>query len=346
MVYKLAEVTGETLPFQDGDLAINVVYIIVDSVGIVAWMLVLVAMARNISPTQILNISLCISDLFQLTASFVHMASNFYHNGWKMGHQGCVTYEIFAVVSAITSGLTLTAIAVDRYLTIFHDHILTTAKALKVTFALWFIAFQFALYPYYFGTSDYSVAMTSAKTQCTLNWQTPTTLDTAIVAFLLCLIFASFNTMVFVYFKIVTIYLRRDKTKKVAGTQTATQQQVKDANATSLEKKLTIKAIALTLNFVGILSPYVLAMMYEMISKQNTAPSFDATVGLLFLSSSVLNPILFYYFDARIKRSVNDLLGIKPPTEQRKQKKQEDEKPVEIDMLNEMDTQKIGSNKS
>jgi len=110
------------------------------------------------TPTNLMIVNLAISDLIMLTTNFPIFAYNCFSGGrWMFSADACAVYACLGAVTGVCSIWTLVFISWDRYNIIcngFQGPKLTQGKAAGACFFSWFMAFGWAMPPF-FGWGKY-----------------------------------------------------------------------------------------------------------------------------------------------------------------------------------------------
>uniref|UniRef100_F6SHJ1 G-protein coupled receptors family 1 profile domain-containing protein n=1 Tax=Ornithorhynchus anatinus TaxID=9258 RepID=F6SHJ1_ORNAN len=110
------------------------------------------------TPANMFIINLSISDFFMsLTQAPVFFASSL-HKRWIFGEKGCQLYAFCGALFGITSMITLTVIALDRYFVITRPlasiGVISKKRALLILTGVWFYSLAWSLPPF-FGWSEW-----------------------------------------------------------------------------------------------------------------------------------------------------------------------------------------------
>ena len=110
------------------------------------------------------------------------------------------------------------------------------------------------------------------------------------------------NNRFFVFFKNQSV-LRR---KEAGGEMSQNEIMVLTPKSKKLLKKLVLVTTTFLLSFMPLATSFVVMMA----TKAEVPDIAEAIVYAVFVIGLLLNPILIYLLDAKMKRSVNEILGI------------------------------------
>lgn len=283
-------------------------YILIVAVAIVGNLLVCYAILANRNlrnnPTNLLLLSLAVSDLFTVTLAVPFDIEGLFLNGvWNHGKAMCITWNTVYLITVPTSILTLLAISVDRYKTLSdplgrfrRSEFMTPNRALIVILILWLYSIFWAFLPLmgwlekgeepiYKGSC--MVPFTKAYTTLTtaLNW-----------------IFPLLITCVFY----ILIYLIARKHHKFTNTSgLPTKKPSKEDNKRYLKNLKAAKTTAMfVMAFFICWLPYSCFSIASNLDGDNWKEfPFKVYVVLLMLGylNSALNPFLFAFRNKRFK---------------------------------------------
>ena len=282
-------------------------YILIVAVAVVGNLLVCYAILANRNlrnnPTNLLLLSLAVSDLLTVTLAVPFDVEGLFLNGvWKHGKAMCITWTMMYLIAVPTSILTLLAISVDRYKTLRdplgrfrRSEFLTPNRALIVILILWFYSIAWAFLgmgwleegeePIYKGSCmlPFTKAYTTLTT--TLNW-----------------IFPLLITCVF-YLLIYLIARKHHKFTNTSGLPT--KKHSKESNKRYLKNLKAAKTTAMfVMAFFICWIPYSIFSIAANLDGDNWKEfPYKLYVVLLMLGylNSALNPFLFAFRNKRFK---------------------------------------------
>uniref|UniRef100_A0A3Q2ZTB7 Opsin 4a (melanopsin) n=1 Tax=Kryptolebias marmoratus TaxID=37003 RepID=A0A3Q2ZTB7_KRYMA len=171
-----------SFPFRTVDVpdhahyTIGSVILAIGITGIIGNILVIYAFSRSRSlrtPANMFIINLAITDLLMcITQSPIFFTTSM-HKKWIFGEKGCELYAFCGALFGICSMITLTVIAIDRYVVITRPlasiGVLSRKRALLILMAVWVYSLGWSLPPF-FGWSAY--VPEGLLTSCTWDYMT------------------------------------------------------------------------------------------------------------------------------------------------------------------------------
>ncbi|XP_004703517.1 visual pigment-like receptor peropsin [Echinops telfairi] len=138
------------------------------------------------TPTNAMIINLAVTDIGVSSIGYPMSAASDLHGSWKFGYAGCQVYAGLNIFFGMASIGLLTAVAVDRYLTICHPdrgRRMTSNTYVGMILGAWINGFLWALLPV-IGWASYAPDPTGAT--CTINWRENDAFRRAMFALLQC----------------------------------------------------------------------------------------------------------------------------------------------------------------
>lgn len=105
----------------------------------------------------------------------------------------------------------------------------------------------------------------------------------------------------FAYTSIIKMYLTSNRKKK----GTAQSLVLNDK-----ERKLIIKSLAITLNYVACFLLMLIKLIYEVSTSRAVPEEFDMATTFMYILNPPLNYALLFYFDANVKMCILELFGL------------------------------------
>jgi hypothetical protein len=311
----------------DGQLPGFIAHLVLGIVGFFGGVVALLGLRNTpLSPHLKLVISLVAADLYFCMSVIVYDVGNIAAGGWVFGGIGCVVDAIIITSSCFASVLTLLAITFERYLTVIHSVELTDQQTRKLIFGIWGLSHSITLIPIVSGTWNTAYSLNASFLVCTISWAEWSPAPILMESLALLTLMSCLSMMVFGYTRIVLKYLEaRGKLKSTKFGTTTDEGTLKSANMgtskgaptteastvyTPEAKKLLIKTIILTLNYVFGWSPYLIKMLYEIATRNPIPYQWDIVCTMFALNNSALNSYLLMVLDPRIKNGVKQLFGI------------------------------------
>jgi hypothetical protein len=237
------------------------------------------------------------------------------------------------VGTACTSMLSLYSITLEQYLAIFHDIHLTNGQITLGSALIWIGTTLLVGLPGFLHITNEAISLNSSKLGCVGSWhkQTPISLMLTWAACMTTMLTTNFN--IYAYARIIKLYWQKRKLDH-KQTDTTKQPQVQNISKpiTIQEKKLLIRAITLCLCFIFCWYMYLLLMIISSVTGRPVQPWFDVAASYCGQMNAILNPILLYSFDGRIRKSCKQVFGFELLNHPNP--KQKVSKPSEMDLEN------------
>ncbi|KAJ3304988.1 hypothetical protein HDV03_002070 [Kappamyces sp. JEL0829] len=304
------------LYYTEQDRAFAVLNMAVALPGLLASAVVLAAMLQSPSshPTYYLLANYTLSSLMVTGVNLVYTLTNLASGGWRFNQTGCIANHILAFITVSVSGLTLTAITLERYLCFFYRYYLTVRMTFVWLALIWVFSSTLAFLPLMLSITSATISVQPSKLLCLFTWSSHDSVMLTISSIVLLFITTLVTLLVFAYAHIVYTYTQLLLTaSQNAAKNGEGLSQEREREQQSNETVLLRKAIAITLSFVIGWTPYLVLIVASMVQGQPVSPFFDSVCVILAMVSSVLSPFLLYYFDPRIKLSVKRLFGWQEP---------------------------------
>ncbi|KAJ3270748.1 hypothetical protein HDV01_007440 [Terramyces sp. JEL0728] len=331
------QLSSSILSFEDsGEVAGLAIHTVMGVAGAVGVLVVLFAtLPRKNSPSTMLLLSLCWADLvFCLSAVIFDLV----YGGWSSGKLGCLLDTLLVLGGCFASVLTIFAITLERYLAVMYGKILKFSEIWIMIGLIWVLSFLIATFPWYTGTYGYVLALQPGRQICTVAWWDRHPMNILMLTLCLLTLAASVSFIFFAYF---LKYFQTQAAVKVSGGKPSLQSSTTDpvpekkaikssakASAQSSssqatkselisapkdkEMMLLIKAIIISGTFIFCWTPYLLMIIYSLITALPAPPFWDSLISIAALLNSAVNPILLITLDSRIRSYVVELLHLKP----------------------------------
>jgi hypothetical protein len=310
----------------DGQLPGFIAHLILGLIGFFGGLVVLLGLRNtSLSPHLKLVISLVAADLYFCLSVIIYDIGNIAAGGWVFGGIGCVVDAIIITSSCFASVLTLLAITFERYLTVIHSVELNDRQTYKLIFGIWALSHSITFIPIVSATWDTAYSLNASFLVCTISWAEWSPAPILMESLALLTLMSCLSMMVFGYTRIVLKYLEaRGKLKSTQFGTTTDEGTKKSASvgptqsistteaATTYSpeaKRLLMKTIILTLNYVFGWSPYLIKMLYEIATRNPIPYQWDIVCTMFALNNSALNSYLLMGLDPRIKDGVKQLVS-------------------------------------
>uniref|UniRef100_A0A8C3E9I5 Opsin 4 n=1 Tax=Corvus moneduloides TaxID=1196302 RepID=A0A8C3E9I5_CORMO len=277
---------------------IGVVILIVGITGTLGNFLVFYAFCRSRSlqtPANILIINLAISDFLIL------------YKHWIFGEKGCELYAFCGALFGITSMITLTVIALDRYFVITKPlasvGVTSKKKALIILVGVWLYSLAWSLPPF-FGWSAY--VPEGLLTSCSWDYMTFTPSVRAYTMLLFCFVF--FIPLIAIIYSYVSIFeaiKKANKSVQTFGCKRGNKEFQKQYQRMKNEWKMAKIALIVILFFVVSWSPYSVVALVAFAGYSHVLTPFMHSIPAVIAKASVIhNPIIYAITHPKYRRAI------------------------------------------
>lgn len=274
----------------------------IDVICLFLWVIVISAICRDsylrTDLNSLLILSIALGDLLLCGMTISSAVINHDRGGYALGFYGCVAESSIISISFCALGLSNVAISLDRYLSFVHGFEKSYKKTLLLLSTAWTIAVASPLIMI-ITKLPLSVDLI-ADMVCMPDFASSDPYIRGWLIFCATAIMMAMLTIVFCYTAIYRFYIstpRALRRKNSAGTKQKSH-------------RLLVKFCIITCAFVIYLLPLLSLFVSMLATSQQPSSLFFFLATLVFQSGSLLNPILFYFLDARVKRSVNEMFSI------------------------------------
>ncbi|KAM9831196.1 LOW QUALITY PROTEIN: opsin 4b [Neosynchiropus ocellatus] len=277
---------------------IGVVILAVGITGIIGNFLVIYAFCRQVSlrtPSNVFIINLAITDFFMCLTQTPTFFINSMHKRWIFGKQGCEVYAFCGALFGICGMMTLTVIAVDRYVVITRPlaslGVMSRKKALSIVAAAWVYSMGWSLPPF-FGWSAY--VPEGLMTSCSWDYMTftPSVRSYTMLLFIF-VFFIPLAIIIFCYCRIFRAI--RDTTRAVTKMNCErTRDSAKKFHRLRSEWKMAKIALIVILLFVISWAPYSCAALTAFAGYADLlTPYMNSVPAVIAKASAIHNPIIY-----------------------------------------------------
>ncbi|XP_040204364.1 opsin-5-like [Rana temporaria] len=280
-----------------------VIIAILSAVGNLAVLATAVKCSSHLKSPDLLSINLAITDFGMAITMYPLAIASAWNHAWIGGQPTCLYYALMGFFFGVASMMTLTAMAVIRYLvtsTTTSTRNTIKKQAIYILIAgIWLYALLWAIFPLvgwgHYGPEPFGIS-------CTIAWaefQNSTNGFSFIISmFILCTI-APAVTIITCYTRIVW---------KLHKAYQEIQNYDKIPNATRMERKLTLMAILVSVGFLVSWTPYAVVSFWSMFRSSTSIPPTVSLLPCLFAkSSTAFNPIIYYTFSKTFRQKVKQL---------------------------------------
>ncbi|KAG8519424.1 Visual pigment-like receptor peropsin [Galemys pyrenaicus] len=248
------------------------------------------------TPTNAIIINLAVTDIGVSSIGYPMSAASDLHGRWKFGYTGCQVYAGLNIFFGMASIGLLTAVAVDRYLTICRPDAgssRTTHTYVSMILGAWTNGLFWALMPIS-GWASYAPDPTGAT--CTVNWRRN---DTFFVSYTMTVVAVNFivplTVMCYCYFRVarsIGCHTTRP------GTETLNRDWLDQVDVTKM-------SVMMILMFLVAWSPYSIVCLWASFGDPEKIPPSVAITAPLFAKSSTLyNPCIYVIANKKFRRAM------------------------------------------
>ncbi|KAI8909161.1 hypothetical protein EDD86DRAFT_276066 [Gorgonomyces haynaldii] len=279
---------------------------------------------RKVRNETLLFLNVMWADLLYCLGSTVFGSYQFATGKFLFEETGCVIEGTMVIMSCCLSMLTLSAIAIERYLIVVHGFNLSNNQMRTMMITILVVSVLISFWPIYTWSFPDSIGIYPTLILCTLSsWDKhPMTIAQLSLAFTI--ILGTSNILTFCYLQIYLKYhntvrslneglkeVEEPSIRTVSGQIQSTETSKIHSRRDKLERKVLIKCVTITAVFLICWVPYVFRLIYEIATEDVVSGHLDGFLCFICLFNSMLNPFLLYFFDGAIKSAVHELLGIK-----------------------------------
>ncbi|KAM8956987.1 melanopsin [Lycaon pictus] len=248
------------------------------------------------TPSNMFIINLAVSDFFMsFTQAPVFFASSL-HKRWLFGEAGCEFYAFCGALFGITSMITLTAIALDRYLVITHPlaavGVVSKRRAALVLLGVWLYALAWSLPPF-FGWSAY--VPEGLLTSCSWDYMSFTPSVRAYTMLLFCFVF--FLPLLVIVYCYVFIFRAIRETGQALQTFRACEggaRSPRQRQRLQREWKMAKMELLVILLFVLSWAPYSAVALTAFAGYSHVlTPYMNSVPAVIAKASAIHNPIIY-----------------------------------------------------
>ncbi|KAJ3270750.1 hypothetical protein HDV01_007442 [Terramyces sp. JEL0728] len=208
---------------------------------------------------------------------------------------------------------------------------------------IWGFSLVIAFFPWYTGTYGDAVGLQPGRQICTVAWWDRQPMTILLITLSLVTLAVAVSFIFYAYFMIVWKFMQSQAAvrgggksgghssnvdlssdKKTAdnskGKSTAAENShhqsistvaPKTENSREKEKVLLIKSIIISGTFITCWSPYLIVIVYSLVSGLPAPAFWDSLVSIFALCNSAVNPVLLFTLDKRIRGYVLEMLRLK-----------------------------------
>ncbi|XP_023414390.1 melanopsin isoform X2 [Loxodonta africana] len=248
------------------------------------------------TPANMFIINLAVSDfLMSFTQAPVFFASSLYKR-WLFGEAGCKFYAFCGALFGITSMITLTAIALDRYLVITRPlatiGVVSKRRAALVLLGIWLYALAWSLPPF-FGWSAY--VPDGLLTSCSWDYMSFTPSFRAYTMLLCCFVFfLPLLVIIYCYIFIFKAIRETGRALQTFGACEGASESPRQWQRLQSEWKMAKIALLAILLYVLSWAPYSTVALVAFAGYAHVlTPYMNSVPAVIAKASAIHNPIIY-----------------------------------------------------
>ncbi|MEE6508231.1 hypothetical protein FKM82_019901 [Ascaphus truei] len=272
-------------------------------VGNLAVLATAVKGSSHLKSPDLLSINLAVTDLGMAISMYPLAIASAWNHAWLWGDPSCLYYALMGFCFGVCSMMTLSAMAVVRYLVTTSPR--SNRNTIKkrtiyiVITCIWLYSLLWAILPLlgwgYYGAEPFGIS-------CTIAWSefhnSSNGFSFVISMFILCTIMPAVT--------IITCYTRI--AWKLHKAYQEIQHYDKIRNIARVEKKLTLLAVLVSFGFLLSWTPYAAISLWSIFNSSENIPPIVSLLPCLFAkSSTAFNPIIYYMFSKTFRQKVKQL---------------------------------------
>ena len=257
-------------------------------------------------------LSLCCADfifnLYQIPALLIVLAAG----GWQFGGAGCKISTAMIVTTLAISITSITFITLNRYLAILHKQNITRNQAVVMITSAWIVLTAISiLYISNKELAEKSIALQPSRLYCFYDFGSDDAVVITGLITILCFMAVPLLFLIIAYSQIIVFYRSMNR----RWDEYVFSQVYKS------EKKLLIKAIAITMTFFATYSVELIVRLYQFVTKKDVHLIIDLVGTMGICSNTLLNSIILLNYDAHVQKSALEMLGLEEWWKSRKSEK-------------------------
>ncbi|KAM4712631.1 opsin 8, group member b [Anableps anableps] len=286
------------------DIGTGCYLLVVTVLSIVGNLLVLIMAFRRSSrmkPPELLSVNLAVTDLGAAITMYPLAVASAWSHHWLGGDVSCIYYGLAGFFFGIASIMNLTILAIVRFVVSLNLHSpkekISWKKVKILCMWTWLYALIWALFPILgwgrYGPEPFGLS-------CSLAWgqMKHEGFSFVISLFSMNLLMPSV-IIIFCYFGIaIRLFLTYKKSTNSNHVP----------NIIRLHRRLLIIAVLISIGFIACWTPYGLVSLWSVLNDSSKIPPEVSLLPCMFAkSSTVYNPLIYYFFSQSFKREVKQL---------------------------------------
>ncbi|KAI8904719.1 hypothetical protein EDD86DRAFT_212648 [Gorgonomyces haynaldii] len=313
--------------FKDTDHIPTAVAFVLSLIGLIPSILSTVALLKG-SKKELgysLVISLSIANLQVILIGSSITIANILNGGQTGGKAVCILEYIIVLWGCYCSILSLTALAILRYIRIVWERRPSFKSEMGITSAVYLTTIGVVMFPMYTGHMDDLIRLQTGKIVCSIR-ASPEDNPWAWFMIMLTMILLglALGSTAYSYTKIILKFMsvkknihevQEEATEPDLGQHTISsrktiKKKVANSFVSEQEKALFRKTLALTISFLVCWGPYLFLFLYEIIGGRLVSFWYDGFATNMGLLNCVIEPYLTLSFNAQARKMVFGWVGI------------------------------------
>ncbi|XP_060611005.2 opsin-5-like isoform X1 [Anolis sagrei] len=264
-----------------------------------------VAMKRSscLRSPELLTVNLAATDLGMGLSMYPLAIASAWNHAWLGGEATCIYYALMGFLFGVSSIMTLSAMAIIRFLVTFSSkpkrHKINRKVMHICIMLIWAYAVLWAILPL-LGWGRYGPE--PFGTSCTIAWgqfhNSQNGFSFILSMFILCTILPAI-TIIMCYLGIAW---------KIHKAYQEIQSLNRISSSAKLEKKMTLMAVLISVGFLGAWIPYATVSFWSIFHSSESIPYIVTLLPCLFAkSSTAYNPFIYYTFSKTFRDEVKQL---------------------------------------
>ncbi|KAM8954120.1 opsin-5-like [Pelodytes ibericus] len=276
---------------------------ILSIVGNLAVLTTAVKCSSHLKSPDLLSINLAVTDFGMAISMYPLAIASAWNHAWLGGDASCLYYALMGFFFGVASMMTLTAMAVIRYLVTSsptsNRNIIKKKLIYILITCIWLYALLWAILPLLgwgrYGPEPFGIS-------CTIAWadfqDSSNGFSFIVSMFTLCTLTPAVI--------IIACYSR------IAWRLHKAYQEIQNydkiPNAAKVERKITLMAVLVSFGFILSWTPYAAVSFWSMFHSSNYIPPVVTLLPCLFAkSSTAFNPLIYYMFSKTFRQKVKQL---------------------------------------
>jgi hypothetical protein len=250
-------------------------------------------LGKSKSPSTKLLLSTITADLILLLTCGISSTRNEIAGGFGLGKLGCLVNYYFIVTPACISIATLGVTAWERYQIVCKGNQWSNAKINCYVVIIWISLFTITAIPL-ISSNGISIHLDVTAVNCTVRWHDRSITTLLLTSFILLMATISFSIAIFSYYNVYITYREATKRKK--------------ANMDN-QRMVFQRCVLMTMSLVVLWTPYYTKIILEISTGVPIGPDLSAIGNISGLCSSILNPLIMFKYDNRVRKNMGSTLS-------------------------------------